>query len=78
MADLENALRCFVCSELSTWRARGLSFLISGADVPARRISCSAPCIGHCGRRHGSSRCGSEAEGGGTWWGMDGDLVLQA
>ena len=34
MRRFEEALLFFVCSELSTYRARGLRFLVSGADVP--------------------------------------------
>ena len=34
MAELESALLYFICSELSTYRARGVTFRLSGADVP--------------------------------------------
>ena len=34
MRSLEQALLFFACGELTTFRARRLSFLVSGADVP--------------------------------------------
>ena len=82
MADLENALLYFVCSELSTWRARGLSFLISGADVPGegeikllgalhRTLQPPPPEQQPLRRRGGRRRHV-------VLVGMDGDLVLQA
>ena len=87
MRRLEDALVFFVCGELGTQRARGLSFFLSGADVPGEGEIKLLGAL-HQLERQAHQWPPPQLGGGGvqqqgprrtvTLVGADGDLVLQA
>ena len=73
MKKLEAALVYFVCSELLTHRARGLSFLVSGADAAGEGEIKLLGALHHTLRPRGPPRRRTA-----VLVGSDGDLLLQA
>ena len=77
MRMLEDALVYFVCSELTTQRAKGIRFLVSGSDVPGEG---EIKCLNALHQLEGEWQQGTQRQRRHSvvLVGSDGDLLLQA